>query len=202
MNEDIRDTKTNTLAVILSGGAGRRFEGHDKGLQTHRGRALIEWVIAAIEPQVAGVVLCINRNKSTYVEYGFPLVFDSESDHQGPMAGVVAAANMLMENEQYRDIEQILVSSCDSPDLPDDYVGILAGRMGSGKYDAAVVHDGQRKQNLHCLIRRSAIPKLVEYYHSGGRAMHRWYQQVNLIEVDFSAQAKRFLNINFPEQLD
>ena len=64
-----------------------------------------------------------------------------------------------------------------------------------------MVNDGERTQNLHCLIRYDALTSLVKFFDNGGRAMHRWHKKIGLSEVDFSDQADCFSNFNFSEQL-
>ena len=184
-------------AVILSGGRGKRFGGQDKGLQSYRGRALIEHVIAAIEPQVGNIIICANRNLDIYAKYGFTVVQDQNKDHQGPMAGISAAIAYLGEATAQ---DAILISSCDSPALTKNYVATIADKIGSA--EIAVVNDGQRNQNLHCLIKSAAWPSLLAFFDGGGRAMHRWFKQVGIVEVDFSEQAKCFNNINLLAELE
>ena len=197
-------TSTNSdskiLAIILSGGAGHRFGGADKGLQIYKGRTLIEHTITAIKPQVNELVLCINRNEDDYIKLGHPLVFDeSTADYQGPLAGIAAAYKWLRSDSQNYDY--VLISSCDSPKLPCNYVSKLRTALEQSDAVSAVVHDGERKQNLHCLIHSNALPSLVTFFNKGGRAMHRWHQQKGLTEVDFSDQADCFSNFNYAEQL-
>lgn len=203
----------NTLAIILSGGAGNRFGGKDKGLQRHKDRPLIAWVIDAIHPQVGDLILCINRNRAKYERFSYPVVFDdvrnkvlnkaddTELINQGPLAGVVAAIDFISITRRYAAVDQVLISSCDCPYLPCDYVAKLAMALSHSDNPVAVVNDGQRNQNLHCLIRREALQSLKNFYNSGGRAMHYWHKKVGVTEVDFSSQAGCFLNINLPRQL-
>jgi len=194
MSKVVKNSPLNITAIILSGGAGRRFLGADKGLQPYKKKPLIEHVIAAVQPQVSELILCVNRNQKDYQEFGFKLVSDNGAGYEGPLAGIVAALNTL-----HHSCDAVLISSCDSPMLPNDYVKTLETALATKR--VAVVHDGQRKQNLHCLIRREAWASLHDFYQQGGRAMHRWHNKVSAIEVDFSDQADGFININSPEQL-
>lgn len=194
------------LAIILSGGAGRRFGGVDKGLQLYQGKSLVERTIEVIRPQVEALVICINRNEPYYSKLGYPLVFDSADvpdksvDYQGPLAGIVAAYEWLQSNK-HTYYSHVLISSCDSPKLPSDYVAKLLNALDQNARVSAVVNDGERNQNLHCLIPSKALPNLVTFFNEGGRAMHRWHKKNGLIEVNFSDQADCFSNFNFSEQL-
>ena len=118
--------------VILSGGAGSRFGGLDKGLQTYKDKALIEHVIQRLSGQVDDLVLCVNRNHDKYQQYGYQLVSDhgylgsqgpvyERPTYEGPMAGIVSALKIFGDQELITP-QSILVSSCDSPLIPLDYV--------------------------------------------------------------------------------
>lgn len=198
MNQDAQ-AKLNVVGVILSGGAGRRFNGHDKGLSFYRGKPLIAHVITAIEPQVMDLILCVNRNLDEYRQYGYALVTDQDASRQGPLAGITAAIDYLLHQYE-KPVDAILVSSCDSPSLPDDYVNRLKAALSVSQ--VAVVYDGKRRQNLHCLITKPAWASLSDFYVSGGRAMHRWFEQVEIEQVDLSDCRSGFSNINSPEQLN
>ncbi|NND00534.1 MAG: molybdenum cofactor guanylyltransferase [Gammaproteobacteria bacterium] len=190
-----------TLGVILSGGAGNRFAGVDKGLQMYRGKPLIAWVVSAVLPQVDELLICINRNEDDYKKLGHRLVFDADPDYQGPIAGVLAALEYFENSPGNELFCRALISSCDSPSLPCDYLKFLIDALEQNQSSVAVVNDGKRNQNLHCLINRSAWDSLRHFYRDGGRAMHRWHRQIGAVEVDFSANADCFLNINSPNQL-
>lgn len=197
-------TELKISAVILSGGAGRRFDGLDKGLYKYAGKPLIEHVINAIAPQVDEIILCVNRNQTEYQRYGFPLVEDHHKDRRGPIAGVSAAIDFIHQKQQKITSKclhhAILISSCDSPNLPSNYVSLLVEQLTG--HDVAVIHDGERRQNLHCLIAGAAWPSLSKFFDHGGRAMHRWFEKVDVIDVDFSHQKNDFSNINSPLQID
>ncbi|MFT5136321.1 MAG: molybdopterin-guanine dinucleotide biosynthesis protein A [Arenicella sp.] len=224
MSNLIPNNQSSIVAIILSGGAGRRFGGLDKGLQNYKNKPLIEHVIDALQGQVNSFILCVNRNQESYLKYGCALVEDIEhraarvegashdgvsfegasfngASFNGPMAGVNAAADFIENSGLGETASHVLLCSCDSPALPENYVSRLLEQLsGSGK-SVAVVNDGERRQNLHSLIKIAALPSLAKYYSAGGRAMHRWYQEIGVVDVDFSDRPEAFLNINSPEQL-
>lgn len=193
------DSNFNSItAIVLAGGKGKRYGGADKGLVIYRGRALVEWVLDALETQVDDLVLSVNRNRQRYQSFGFRTVQDSKNfaAYQGPLAGISAVYLELGCAEQ----NDYLISSCDSPHLPDDYVLKLQQALDADFADVAVVHDGERLQHLHCLIAGSAMPSLVDFFAAGGRAMHQWLRQAEITEVDFSQQVDCFANLNFETQ--
>ena len=187
------------LAIVLSGGRGNRFNGADKGLQAYQGKPLIQHVIENLRPQVGKIIISINRNQAAYQCFDAEVVTDDNREYQGPLAGISAAIDYSRENNI--DAQHLLISSCDSPNLPNDYVVKLQQHLTASDHLVAIVNDGQRNQNLHCLIDHSACESLQAFYQTGGRAMHRWFTSIGVLAVDFSAQAECFLNINSPEQL-
>lgn len=96
-------------AVILAGGQGRRMGGADKGLLDYRGRPLVEWVLDALAPQVAEILISANRNLDRYARYGRRVLPDALPDFPGPLAGVLAALDAV-------DTEWLLAVPCDTPD--------------------------------------------------------------------------------------
>lgn len=204
-------TQDSIAAAILSGGAGSRFQGLDKGLQMLNDKTMVAHVIDAIKPQVNDIVLCINRNHQEYKRYDCALTFDAidklsapqqsapeNQAYQGPLAGINAAIHYLSIMQAH---DYLLVSSCDSPHLPSDYVSVLLSGLQEKNASSAVVHDGERRQNLHCLIHHSAWPSLQDFYRNGGRAMHRWHKKNGSVDVHFAKQATCFNNINSLAQL-
>jgi len=194
----MNNSSNKIIGLILAGGEGRRLGGKDKGLQEYKGKPLIEHVINALTPQTNKVVLSVNRNLDRYQQYGLELVTDQSCEtYQGPLAGIVAAAPLIKESEK----EYVLLASCDAPNLPSDYAVKMYDRLKQNSAIATVAHDGDRTQNLHCLIRSNALNSLIEFYQQGGRALYQWFEQNQIIEVDFSDQAECFSNINTLEQL-
>lgn len=196
--------RAKIAAVILSGGVGQRFGGEDKGLIPYAGKPLIEHTLAAVSPQVDTVLLCVNRNLDQYRKYSFQLVQDESEERLGPLAGISSAITQIQnsadnQSTKHASIDYMLVATCDSPKLPADYVDSLMAAING--HDVAVVHDGERRQNLHCLVARSAWYSLRNFFAQGGRAMHRWLSTVEVIEVDFSGQHEHFWNLNSPAQL-
>jgi molybdopterin-guanine dinucleotide biosynthesis protein A len=189
-----------TGAIILSGGAGTRVNGNDKGLQRYQGQELIKQVISVIMPQVDEIHICANRNISTYQALGFQIHRDYHQSYEGPMSGISSALKALIRESS---LDQVLILSCDAPHLPADLRSRLESSLNNldKQTDVTVAHDGERRQNLHCLIRRQAWPSLISFFDLGGRAMHRWLSEIDAIEVDFSESKTSFLNINTSAQL-
>jgi len=185
--------RQNTCGVILAGGAGQRVKGRNKGLINYFGEPLIEHVIRRLQPQVRALIISANRDLERYRKLHHAVIIDDTNpSFQGPVAGISAVLESLIKQQHF---EAILVSSCDTPDIPQDLFSRLSLGLNKGGL-VAVANDGHRTQNLHCLIKREAWASLIDFYNEGGRAMHRWHKKNDLIKVDFSDQANAFLNLN------
>lgn len=185
----------NITAVILAGGRGRRMGGLDKGLVELNGKPLIEHVISAIVGQVEAVVINANRNQASYAAFGYPVITDSMSDYQGPLAGFLAAMGVVTTAD-------IVTVPCDGPLLSDDLVERLVRARAHDNADIAVAHDGHRLQPVHALIPVRLIDSLQRYVDGGDRKIDRWYAQHRVAQADFSDVPSTFVNVNTPEERD
>lgn len=127
-------------ALVLCGGRGSRMGGVDKPLELFQGRPLVHHVLERIAPQVQGrVVISANRHQAVYERLGYPVLADSLSDFQGPLAGMLAGMTFLRTSQgQAGDTaavegdEWVLCVSGDSPWLPVDLLQRLAAPLGVG----------------------------------------------------------------------
>ncbi len=173
--------------LILCGGRGQRVGGADKPLLEFQGQPLVARVAAMLAPQVQQLLISANRNAETYRDYG-PVVADTLPDYAGPLAGIVAALDI---------VSTPLLFACpgDGPNLPGDIVSRLTDGLNSGA--AAVAHDGQRRQPLYLLLRADCRPSLKRYLESGQRSVHGWLETLDTREVCIG-EADAFRNINDP----
>lgn len=180
--------------VILAGGRSRRMGGDDKGLISFQKRPLVQYAINAIRPQVDHIVVNANRNLQQYQSYGLPVISDSLSDFQGPLAGMLAAL-------QQSETDYILTIPCDSPFIPSHYRQRMMETLLASGRKLAVATDGKRLQPVFCLIHRSLQDDLQLYLQRGERKIEQWLRQHDIAVVDFSDQPDCFININQPEDL-
>lgn len=185
MREDI-------TGVVLAGGEGRRMGGVDKGLQPLRGRPLVDWVVAALRPQVATLLVSANRNPERYVAYG-EVVADRVGGYAGPLAGLDAALARART-------PLVLAAPCDSPFLPADLAIRLAEALAAAAADVAVPRAGGRTHRAFALLRRDLAPGLAAFLAGGGRRLADWHGGLRLAEVDFP-DAEAFANINSADEL-
>ena len=103
----------NITAVVLAGGRGRRLGGQDKGLMELDGKPLIKHILDLVTPQVNAVIINANRNQEIYADLGHPVISDTMTDYQGPLAGFAAALTA-------SDTDYIMTLPCDGPYVPAD----------------------------------------------------------------------------------
>ena len=185
----------SVTGLILCGGRGSRMGGVDKGLQPFRGRALVEWVVERIEPQVDELLINANQNLDRYLELGHPVLRDRIPGFAGPLAGLHAALAQVQG-------DLVVMVPCDSPFLPRDLVQQLSGALLRADADLAFVTAGGRAHPAFSVCRASLAEGLGAYLQSGGRKVDAWYATLNSVEVAFDRQAEAFRNINTPEELE
>ena len=182
----------NVAAVILAGGQGRRMGGADKGLLDYQGRPLIEWVLAALAPQVGELVISANRNLERYAAYGRRVLPDTLPDFQGPLAGVQAALQAVTA-------DWLLVVPCDTPHLPADLVLRLLGAAQLEGVPLAVVEDATRVHHSCFLVHTGQRDHLAGFLARGERAVRHWQAELSSTRVRFDAAG--FANFNQPDDL-
>jgi molybdenum cofactor guanylyltransferase len=180
--------------LILSGGAGSRMGGVDKGLQPFRGRTLVEWVIERLEPQVAEVLISANRNLDRYLAFGHPVLTDREAGFAGPLAGLHAGLGQARS-------ELLMVAPCDSPLLPADLVQRMVAALERDDAEVAVARTSERAHPVFCLCRVTLLDHLTAFFEGGGRKVEAWYSSLRVTQVDFEDQAEAFRNVNTLEEL-
>jgi molybdopterin-guanine dinucleotide biosynthesis protein A len=182
-------------AVILAGGQGRRMGGADKGLVEYRGRPLIEWVLAALAPQVEEIVISANRNLERYAAYGRRVLPDTLPDYPGPLAGVLAALQAVTAVTA----DWLLVVPCDTPHLPADLAFRLLGAAQLESVPLVVAEDEARVHHSCFLVHADQRDHLAGFLARGERAVRHWQAELSSTRVRFDAAA--FANINRPDDL-
>ena len=68
--------------------------------------------------------------------------------------------------------------------------------------DVVVAHDGERRQQLHLMIRGSCAASIRAYLDGGGRSVHGWLDQQRVSEVAMPDLAASFRDLDAPGDLD
>jgi molybdopterin-guanine dinucleotide biosynthesis protein A len=179
---------TSEITVaILAGGQGTRVDGQDKGMMVLAGEPLISRVRERLRGQAGTLLISANRNADRYAQYG-TVVSDGISGFQGPLAGIAAALSACRSR-------WLLTAPVDSPRPPADLSRRLHAAALSGRSAAAVVHTGTRREPLFALYAASLTESAAEALRRD-LPVWRWQDELGIVEVDFSAEAADFLNLN------
>ena len=185
----------NTAGLILAGGKAQRMGGNDKGLIKLNGRAMIEYVIDGLKPQVSTILINANRNTDLYKQYGFDVLEDQLNDFQGPLAGFASGL-------EHCQTDYIVTAPCDGPFISPDYVDRLHIAANKQKSLISVAFDGKRLQPVYALLHKSLLASLMKFLQSGDRKIDRWYEQEHYAKANFSDSKEMFTNVNTPEELN
>lgn len=179
-------------AAVLAGGLGTRMAGADKGLLRWQGIPLISHVRTALGQPAQWLVSC-NRHTQDYADLGWTPVPDPVLEgveaYAGPLLGLLG----ILEAAAH---DGVLISPCDTPQLPEDFAARLCGQGA-----IACAHDGERWHPLHMWISRALAPQLREALQAGERRVMAWVQAQQPVVVDFSDCPDAFANCNTPEVL-
>ncbi len=168
--------------------------GHDKGLLPINNRAMIEYVIEKLSPQVDDILINANRNLERYSQFGHKVITDQITGYAGPLAGMAAAI-------QACESEYILSTPCDGPWVPADLASRLFTRLEREGANLSTAHDGERLQPVFILMHRKLLPSILSYLASGERRLGYWVKQQKPALTDFSDQPELFFNVNSPAEL-
>jgi molybdenum cofactor guanylyltransferase len=168
--------------------------GADKGLIELNSRPMIQYILDALQPQVAAVLVNANRNRDAYARLcGCRVVPDMRRDYAGPLAGMVSAM-------QAAATRYVLTVPCDCPFVPADLADRLLAGLLTERAELGVAHDGQRLQPVFALLRRDLSPSLLAYLETGQRKIDLWYARHRMARVDLSDMPDAFINVNTPEE--
>ena len=72
----------------------------------------------------------------------------------------------------------VLFSPCDTPDIPTNYLKVMAQHASDQLAFACVVYDGERQQHLHALIHKKHKESLMMFLLSGRRRTSEWLKSL------------------------
>ena len=181
---------TKFSAVILAGGQGSRMGHANKGLQTYRGKKLIEHVIDRLSTQVDDIVISANENQDEYLALGYPVVADIEPS-QGPLSGILSAASRAQHN-------QLFITACDMPNLPINIVRELS-KAGS---PIVMTRSNKGIEPLICTVDREALNQIATCLSQDNYSVMNWLRRVDAKTKSLvHLGPETFYNINTLEEL-
>jgi len=191
--------RATITGLVLAGGRALRMGGVDKGLQTFRGRALVDHAIERLAPQVHEVLVSANRNAADYAGRGVRVIADASADFPGPLAGMLAGLRAART-------PWLAVVPCDAPLLPIDLVERLAQDV-AGARGAVVERDvgagDRRLEPVCCLLATTLADDLERYLAEGGRKVEHWLlRHATPVPFDRVDDAGAFANFNTLAELE
>lgn len=182
--------REDITAIVLSGGAGSRVGGVDKGWLPWRGHPLIERVISRLRPQVGAIVVSANRNHEQYRQLDVEVVPDWTPGFAGPLAGLIAAWARC-------ETPWVLVVPVDAPCVAEHLaLSLIDTAMRHPRSLAVVAHDGNRTQPLFCILHSCARTDMLAYWSEGGRSVDTWLRRVSAVESPLVDAPDCFWNMN------
>ena len=128
------------IGLILSGGAGSRLGGINKGLVMVEDKPLVQWVYDALLPQVHHIYISANEDIAEYQKVSPYILQDDEQFYRdGPLAGIHSIKDFV----EPEDIIQVV--TCDLPLLPNDLVIKQLSKLQYENLDAVYPKDHERE---------------------------------------------------------
>ena len=184
--------------LILAGGRGRRVGGADKGWLSLDGTPLIVSVVERFAPQVGQLLISANRNLERYAALG--TVVEDHSDDAGgerfagPLIGVLSGLRRART-------EWLAIVPCDAPRLPRDLVQTLLQATLATHGIAGCARVAGLPQPTFAVMKTSTREQLATFMATGERALHRWFESLEVTLVDFE-DTQAFVNINTLPDVD
>ncbi len=176
--------------LVLAGGAGTRLGGVDKALLPLGGRAIIDFVLERIEPQVGVLGVSANGDPQRYGHLGLPVLAD-ELAGRGPLGGVLRGLGWAAAC----GAEALLSVPGDTPFIPTD----LARRLGAAPAWA------ESATGLHPLVALWPVgcaPALAAWLASGPSGRVRAFgSTIGMRAALFEDSPDPFHNVNTPDDL-
>jgi molybdenum cofactor guanylyltransferase len=160
---------------ILSGGAGTRLGGRDKGLVVLAGDLQVTRT-ASLVAGASEVLVSANRHLKEYRSLGFRVVADADGDFRGPLAGVAA---LLQASTQ----PWLLTLPVDLVSIPTDLPRMLMTLLGGTSVPLARVRDGDGLQPTVALYRGGLAASAAEALGRGERSLQRWQEAQGCVEL-------------------
>lgn len=175
--------------IIMAGGKSSRM-GKDKGSILFNHQYLVQYAIDALTPPCSE--LLISTNNEWYDQFGYPLVKDIIKDC-GPLGGIYSS--LLTAKTPY-----IIVLACDMPFVDAPILEKLIDNIQD--FDCVVPNIGHQYEPLCAVYSKSMIPAIEQHIKSGNYALNGLIRESNHCFVDFTNEAKAFMNLNTMSDLD
>ncbi|HRQ63948.1 MAG TPA: NTP transferase domain-containing protein [Xanthomonadaceae bacterium] len=167
---------------ILSGGAGRRLGGADKGLMIVDAMEQVQRVRAAFGAAPAAVLVSANRHLDRYRALGFDVVEDSIPDYPGPLAGIAALLAACRT-------PWLLSVPVDAVQIPDGIAAHLFEALATAPDSIAIarLRDDDGLQPTVALYPATLTESAAAALQAGERSLQRWQEAQGCTELRLPA---------------
>lgn len=176
--------------LILAGGQSVRM-GEDKAQLQVNGEALLQYHIGVMQGSVDVLFVADNADAAVPVSGGVVHLKDKYMGSEGPLSGLLAAL-------ECSESEFLWVMSCDNYGLPKVLLSQLKESLIESGADVACLKIAGRHQPLISLMRCHLDKQLAVYMATGARAVLRWYDCLDVVDVELAADGF-WCNINTQE---
>ena len=182
--------------LVLAGGRSTRF-GSEKAIAALDGRTLLEWGVAALQPQCGPFAISarpLSGAAALAARLGLPVIEDGVNAPDGPLSGI--AAGLRWASSQ--GAEHLASLPCDMPHAPPDLIPRLTAARGDAFAAFAMTADGPHP--LCALWSIDLLVSLESELARGHPAVQAFLADVGAVSVLFKDVAA-FANLNRPADL-
>ncbi|CAM3512653.1 molybdenum cofactor guanylyltransferase MobA [Pseudomonas floridensis] len=177
--------------LLLAGGRGQRMGGRDKGLVEWQGEPMIQHLHRLTRRLTDDLIISCNRNIERYAAYADRVVQDSDTDFNGPLAGILAAL-------PYARHDALLVLPCDVPLIDKSLLQALREKAFTCPDSPVMVREGEHWQPLLCIIPTAHAATLQAAWQAGERSPRRALAPLQPVALQLEAGDPRLANLNTP----
>lgn len=197
-NHAQRELGSQTCAVILAGGGGRRLGGVCKAQLRMAGSTLLQRAAAVLRPDATALVVSSGCHEAGrfQVPGGIDLVPDGAFSGFGPSGGLLAVASYVREHMP--QIKYLLTLAVDTVWAPPGYARRLAAHL-TAEHSVAIATSRGQAYPTNALWRMSALTDLLaDPANLAGKGLGRIFdaKKQALVEFPPSGAVRYFANIN------
>ncbi|PLT28820.1 molybdenum cofactor guanylyltransferase [Peribacillus deserti] len=183
--------------IVLAGGQSSRF-GKPKMFETYKEKCFYEYSVEAFKANsLSPIIIATNQGLLPHFkrddEVEFIIEQKSES-HQGPLFAMHHAMTKV-------DAEWYFILSCDIPFVTSEFVKKMISLAQGSSYDAIVPIQSDKVHPLLALYHQRSLPKMKKLLDQDIRKIRVFLNEINVLQVSFSADAEVFVNINRQEDM-
>lgn len=169
-----------------------------KALAELQGEPLIRHVVERLQPQVSSLIVSVDEVNPVFEAMGLIQAVDPRPGQQGPLAGLLAALDMVCENHEW-----LLLVPCDAPFLPMDLGRRLHQRAAASRLPGCMVRYEGELQPTFSLWHRRLLPELRHAVSDEGLGgFKQFLGRVCLSILDWEVlSVSPFFNVNTPQDL-